>query len=42
MLDWSFNNNLTNDDSHLSSIECYQFKLELEKQNIFKKYLKII
>lgn len=42
MLDWSYNNKLTGHDSHLSSIGSYEFKLELEKQNELKKYLKVI
>lgn len=42
MLNWSYDNKLTGDDSHLSSLGSHQFKLELEKQNTLKKYLKVI
>ena len=42
MLDWSYENKLTAHDSHLSSVGSHQFKLELEKQNTLKKYLKVI
>jgi hypothetical protein len=42
MLNWSFDNKLTGHDSHLSDTGANQLKLELEKQHISKKYLKVI
>ena len=42
MLNWSYDNKLTADNSHLNSIGANQFKLELEKQHILKNYLKVI